>query len=111
MALHQFHSAQPLHGSVGHATRAGSTEQQAEPWHYDFANYGFPQPPKFEDKLEEREYLKGRLAAAFRIFGQMGFDEGVAGHITVRVSWSRTGLKRLVMFNNRRILWSLTPCG
>ncbi|KAL9127060.1 MAG: hypothetical protein Q9217_003989 [Psora testacea] len=44
----------------------------------------FPGPPKFEDKYEEREYLKGRLAAAFRIFGKYGFDEGVAGHITVR---------------------------
>ena len=44
----------------------------------------FPGPPKFEDKYAEREYLKGRLAAAFRIFGKYGFDEGVAGHITVR---------------------------
>lgn len=44
-----------------------------------------PRPPKFEDALEERDYLKGRLAAAFRIFGKLGFDEGVAGHITVRV--------------------------
>jgi len=43
-----------------------------------------PSPPKFEDKYEEREYLKGRLAAAFRIFGKEGFDEGVAGHITLR---------------------------
>jgi len=44
----------------------------------------FPSPPKFEDKYEEREYLKGRLALAFRIFGKLGFDEGVAGHITLR---------------------------
>lgn len=44
----------------------------------------FPAPPKFDDKYEEREYLKGRLAAAFRIFGKYGFDEGVAGHITLR---------------------------
>jgi len=44
----------------------------------------FPRPPKFTDKYEEREYLKGRLAAAFRIFGKYGFDEGVAGHITLR---------------------------
>jgi ribulose-5-phosphate 4-epimerase/fuculose-1-phosphate aldolase len=44
----------------------------------------FPAPPKFEDKYEEREYLKGRLALAFRIFGKLGFDEGVAGHITLR---------------------------
>ncbi|CAD6581693.1 MAG: hypothetical protein ASARMPREDX12_000633 [Alectoria sarmentosa] len=44
----------------------------------------FPGPPTFSDKQEEREYLKGRLAAAFRIFGKHGFDEGVAGHITLR---------------------------
>lgn len=44
-----------------------------------------PGPPVFENKHEEREFLKGRLAAAFRIFGKEGFDEGVAGHITVRV--------------------------
>ncbi|CEJ94728.1 hypothetical protein VHEMI10244 [[Torrubiella] hemipterigena] len=44
----------------------------------------FPKPPKFDDKKEEREYLKGRLAAAFRIFAKFGFDEGVAGHITCR---------------------------
>lgn len=44
----------------------------------------FPSPPKFTDKLEERKYLKERLALAFRIFGKYGFDEGVAGHITVR---------------------------
>jgi len=44
----------------------------------------FPSPPTFTDKHEEREYQKGRLAAAFRIFGKYGFDEGVAGHITLR---------------------------
>ncbi|KAK2786026.1 hypothetical protein FQN52_008022 [Onygenales sp. PD_12] len=44
----------------------------------------FPRPPTFDDKYKEREYLKGRLAAAFRIFGKNGYDEGVAGHITLR---------------------------
>ena len=44
----------------------------------------FPRPPVFEDKYKERDYMKGRLAAAFRIFGKYGFDEGVAGHITLR---------------------------
>jgi hypothetical protein len=44
----------------------------------------FPRPPKFDDSYKERAYLKGRLAAAFRIFGKYGFDEGVAGHITLR---------------------------
>ncbi|KAJ7364507.1 class II aldolase/adducin domain-containing protein [Mycena albidolilacea] len=43
-----------------------------------------PAPPVFETKLEEREYVKFRLAQALRIFGNRGFDEGVAGHITVR---------------------------
>jgi hypothetical protein len=45
----------------------------------------FPAPPQFDDKYREREYLKGRLALAFRIFAKEGFDEGVAGHITLRV--------------------------
>ena len=44
----------------------------------------FPSPLTFADKYEERHYLKGRLAGAFRIFGKYGFDEGVAGHITLR---------------------------
>lgn len=50
----------------------------------------FPSPPEFTDKFEEREYLKGRLAAAFRIFGKYGFDEGVTGHITLRDPVDRT---------------------
>lgn len=44
----------------------------------------FPSPPTFTDKYAERIYLKGRLALAFRIFGKLGYDEGVAGHITLR---------------------------
>jgi len=48
------------------------------------ARVAFPRPPTFEDKYKEREYQKGRLALAFRIFAKLGFDEGVAGHITLR---------------------------
>ncbi|UTA47670.1 class II aldolase/adducin family protein [Simiduia sp. 21SJ11W-1] len=33
---------------------------------------------------DEREHRKRQLTAAFRLFGKFGFDEGVAGHITVR---------------------------
>jgi len=44
----------------------------------------FPASPQFEDPYKAREYQKGRLALAFRIFGKLGFDEGVAGHITLR---------------------------
>lgn len=47
---------------------------------------GFLSPPKlqFNNKYEERDYIKGRLAGAYRIFGHYGLNEGVAGHITVR---------------------------
>ncbi|KAI0819495.1 class II aldolase/adducin domain-containing protein [Trametes gibbosa] len=43
-----------------------------------------PALPKFTSKVQERAFLKFRLAQAFRIFGKLGYDEGVAGHITVR---------------------------
>jgi len=46
-----------------------------------------PQPfsfPTFGSPADERQYLKERLAASFRLFGKFGFDEGVAGHITAR---------------------------
>ena len=43
-----------------------------------------PQFPTFDDVDDERRHRKQRLAAAFRLFGQFGFDEGVAGHITAR---------------------------
>jgi ribulose-5-phosphate 4-epimerase/fuculose-1-phosphate aldolase len=40
--------------------------------------------PKFATLEEERLYRKQHLAAAYRIFASRGFDEGVAGHISVR---------------------------
>lgn len=39
------------------------------------------QPESIEDIRLDR---KNKLAAALRLFGKFGFDEGVAGHITVR---------------------------
>lgn len=42
------------------------------------------QPPEFNNLQDERLYRKQRLAAALRLFAHYGFDEGVAGHITVR---------------------------
>jgi ribulose-5-phosphate 4-epimerase/fuculose-1-phosphate aldolase len=44
----------------------------------------FPSFPEFSSPEEERRHRKQRLAAAFRLFGQFGFDEGGAGHITAR---------------------------
>lgn len=41
-------------------------------------------PPVFADVCEERRARKEKLAGALRIFGRLGFGEGVAGHITVR---------------------------
>ena len=43
--------------------------------------FSFPEHANLD---AHRTYLKQRLAAAFRLFGRFGFDEGVAGHITAR---------------------------
>jgi ribulose-5-phosphate 4-epimerase/fuculose-1-phosphate aldolase len=40
--------------------------------------------PTFATVEEERQHRKQRLAAAYRLFGRFGLDEGAAGHITVR---------------------------
>ena len=47
----------------------------------DAANRIVPQPESVEEIRQDR---KNKLAAALRLFGKLGFDEGVAGHITVR---------------------------
>jgi len=46
--------------------------------------FPIPQPPSFASIEEERKHRKQRLAAGFRLFARFGYDEGVAGHITVR---------------------------
>jgi ribulose-5-phosphate 4-epimerase/fuculose-1-phosphate aldolase len=43
-----------------------------------------PAPPSFQTVEEERLHRKQRLAASFRLFARFGYDEGAAGHITVR---------------------------
>ncbi|KAK7217016.1 hypothetical protein V2G26_005019 [Clonostachys chloroleuca] len=40
--------------------------------------------PKFDNPEDERMYRKQHLAAACRVFASRGFDEGVAGHFSVR---------------------------
>jgi hypothetical protein len=40
--------------------------------------------PQFKSLEEERLYRKQHLAAAYRVFAERGYDEGVAGHISVR---------------------------
>jgi ribulose-5-phosphate 4-epimerase/fuculose-1-phosphate aldolase len=77
----------------------------------DFAAY----LPKFATVEEERRHRKERLAAAFRLFGRFGFDEGVAGHITARdpehadhfwvnpfgMSFSHIRVSDLILVNDR----------
>lgn len=43
-----------------------------------------PKPPTFDSFEKEREHRLERLVASFRLFSKFGFDEGPAGHITVR---------------------------
>ncbi|PID04647.1 MULTISPECIES: class II aldolase/adducin family protein [unclassified Sporosarcina] len=48
------------------------------------AEFTFPTPPEFATYEEERTHIKERLAGAFRLFSRFGFDNGIAGHMTVR---------------------------
>lgn len=71
--------------------------------------------PKFDNVEDERRHRKQRLAAAFRLFGAFGFDEGVAGHITARdpeqhdhfwvnplaMNFKQIRVKDLILVNNR----------
>ena len=41
-------------------------------------------PPEFGSIEEERRHGLERLASAFRMFAHFGYDEGLAGHITLR---------------------------
>ena len=40
--------------------------------------------PSFASVEDERTYRKQHLAAAFRVWARLGYDEGPAGHISVR---------------------------
>ena len=48
------------------------------------AGPSLPTPEIFNSVADERVHRKQRLAAGFRLFSKMGFDEGIAGHITAR---------------------------
>ena len=43
-----------------------------------------PGAKKFESTEDERQHRKKMLAVALRIFARAGYDEGLAGHVTVR---------------------------
>ncbi|MFG2295103.1 class II aldolase/adducin family protein [Streptomyces sp. NPDC048603] len=44
----------------------------------------FDLPPVFRTAAEEREHRRQRLAGALRVFGRLGYEDGVAGHISAR---------------------------
>jgi len=44
----------------------------------------FPGIPQFQDKLDQRQWVKEHMAGAFRLWGKLGFCQGPAGHISVR---------------------------
>ncbi|GAA3109274.1 class II aldolase/adducin family protein [Streptomyces rectiviolaceus] len=44
----------------------------------------FAMPPVHDSLADERRYRKERLAGALRIFGRLGYEDGVSGHITAR---------------------------
>jgi ribulose-5-phosphate 4-epimerase/fuculose-1-phosphate aldolase len=78
-------------------------------------NLIFRLPPTFGTVEEERQHRKERLAAAFRIFGWLGYEEGFAGHITARdpeltdhfwvnpfgVSFSHIRVSDLILVNSK----------
>jgi ribulose-5-phosphate 4-epimerase/fuculose-1-phosphate aldolase len=43
-----------------------------------------PVIPKFQDFASDRQYQKQHMAAAFRYLSKQGYDEGIAGHISLR---------------------------
>jgi ribulose-5-phosphate 4-epimerase/fuculose-1-phosphate aldolase len=43
----------------------------------------FQRPPVFERVADARRHRRERLAATLRLFGRFGYEEGLAGHVTV----------------------------
>ena len=65
--------------------------------------------PTFDTLNEERVYRKQHLTAAFRVFADRGFDEGVAGHISVRDPVLTDHFCMLVVAFASCLLLSVTP--
>jgi len=77
----------PVESATLLVSRPPESISQSEKFKYkEEEGVGFLQPPKleFSNQYEERDYIKGRLAGAYRLFGHYGLSEGLAGHLTVR---------------------------
>ncbi|KAF2005678.1 class II aldolase/adducin domain-containing protein [Amniculicola lignicola CBS 123094] len=83
-------SSKPLHTSIAQHTRVDYAESHENQTVAAMGRTKSGQSlkirkyPTFATLQEERLYRKQHLAAAYRIFAERGFDEGVAGHISVR---------------------------
>ncbi|SAL97689.1 hypothetical protein [Absidia glauca] len=60
------------------------TETEQEAQEAETQEIIIPRPPTFKDVHQQRVHLKQRLAIGFRLLAKYGWDEGVAGHATVR---------------------------
>ncbi|KAI8379440.1 class II aldolase/adducin N-terminal [Radiomyces spectabilis] len=60
------------------------TETEQEAHDAEKAPIVIPKPPVFQDVHSQRVHVKQKLAAGFRLLAKFGWDEGVAGHMTVR---------------------------
>lgn len=69
---------------------------------------------QFDSLEEERKFRKTRLAMALRVFGKYGFDEGVAGHFTVRdpiepnTFWVSVSLREKMRLCNFVLIYALS---
>ncbi|POS80100.1 L-fuculose-phosphate aldolase [Diaporthe helianthi] len=83
LASIQQQAATP-HASTGTPHRAPPTAVQSLGKTKSGRDLRIRSYPRFATLEEERQYRKEHLAAAFRVFADRGYDEGVAGHISVR---------------------------
>ncbi|MGW7519291.1 class II aldolase/adducin family protein [Streptomyces sp. NPDC054796] len=75
------HPSRPHTSPLGFTSSSASS---ARPTPIPTDQLHFAMPPEHQSVAEERRHRKERLAAALRLFGRFGYDEGVAGHITAR---------------------------
>ena len=72
----RLHYRKAMHSQPS-SEASGSVEASA-------AAFSVREPPLFGDPADERRHRLERLAAACRLFGRLGFSEGLLGHLTVR---------------------------
>jgi hypothetical protein len=70
-------TATALASETGSNAKLGALGQTASGERLHIRTY-----PRFNNLEDERLYRKQHLAAAFRVFAERGYDEGVAGHIS-----------------------------